>query len=186
MSEFLLKPKKKPIDLKKAASLIAQHEGFRPSAYKDVYGKWTIGYGNLIGDGSDTAYKASPYYQKKINRDLGQKLLMGSVREKANLAASPKLLGDKLFDLSPELQSEVISSVYRGGLSGSPKTMEYIRGGKYKEAAKEFLDNDEYRAAVKAKTGVAGRMNKLAGLLNRESTNAPMLIKKIEDRRNAR
>ena len=61
--------------------------------------------------------------------------------------------------LSENLRKNIVSSWYRGSLSGSPKTIELINQGKFKEAAKEFLDNDEYRNAEKRnRSGIKSRM----------------------------
>jgi lysozyme len=46
---------------------IAQHEGKRNYPYKDSEGKWTIGIGHLIGDGSDKALAKSGY--SKYSKD---------------------------------------------------------------------------------------------------------------------
>ena len=59
----------------------------------------------------------------------------------------------------------MLSSFYRGGLSGSPKTIELINKGDFKKAAKEFLDNKEYKKSKKEGTGVANRMEELSNAL---------------------
>lgn len=46
---------------KAAIDQLKLHEGYKPYPYKDSLGKWTIGIGHLIGDGSDEALAKSPY-----------------------------------------------------------------------------------------------------------------------------
>jgi hypothetical protein len=59
-----------------------------------------------------------------------------------------------------------LSSFYRGGLSGSPKTIDKINKGDFEGAAKEFLDNKEYRKSKKKGTGVHLRMEELSNILS--------------------
>ena len=44
--------------------LLKREEGFYDYPYRDPYGKWTVGYGTLIGDGSDEDFAASKYAKK--------------------------------------------------------------------------------------------------------------------------
>lgn len=55
----------------------------------------------------------------------------------------------------------MLGSWYRGSLSGSPKTIRLINEGKYEEASKEFLNNDEYRDPNTA-SGIKKRMQATA------------------------
>ena len=95
----------------------------------------------------------------------------------ANMALDQEI-GEKLkavnrripsFNLLPEkLRVPMLSSFYRGGLSGSPKTIELINKGNFKKAAKEFLDNKEYKESKKEgsdNSGVALRMEELSNAL---------------------
>ena len=196
----LVKPNKKAYSFSKLADVLGPKEGFVNRPYKDSKGLWTIGYGNLIGDGSLEAYKKSPYYTGKITMgksgiakesDLSGKVITGevarnmmlsSIGEKAKLAIEEDMIGDKFFDLSPELQDEAISSIYRGGLSGSPKTMQNIREGNFADAAKEFLNNEEYRQAKKSGSGVAKRMEALSNLLKEEAEKKASFAERVEQR----
>lgn len=175
-------------------------EGFVEKPYRDSKGLWTIGYGELIGDGSDGSYMKSPYYTgkttmgksgiakkadlsgKSISKEAAKAMMMRSVGAKAELAIKDSMLGDKFFDLSPELQDAALSSVYRGGLSGSPKTLQNIREGKFAEAAKEFLDNKEYKEAKESGSGVAARMAGLANLLKEEAKKKASFAERVEQR----
>ena len=73
-----------------------------------------------------------------------------------------------------ELQLQITQSYYRGTLTPkhSPKTRKLINQGKFKEAAKEFLDNEEYRTAKKkGRAGIRNRMEDVAqALRNMENT----------------
>ncbi len=69
-------------------------------------------------------------------------------------------------NLPAELRIPILSSFYRGGLSGSPKTIDKINKGDFEGAAKEFLDNKEYRKSKKKGTGVHLRMEELSNILS--------------------
>ena len=66
----------------------------------------------------------------------------------------------KYDNLPPEVQAELVQATYRGDLGGSPKFVELFNQGKYKEAADEFLDNDEYRETEH--DGIKDRMKAVA------------------------
>lgn len=186
-------------DFSKVATNIEDKEGFVEHPYRDSKGFWTIGFGSLIAK-SDEDYKKSPYYTGKITmgksgiankadlsgktvtEEVARSMMMKSISGKASRASSKNMLGQKFFDLSPELQDEAISSFYRGGLSGSKKTMGFIREGKFNEAAKEFLNNNEYRAAKESGSGVASRMESLANLLNEEGRKKASFSDAVEQK----
>ena len=186
MPDYLLvRPNKKPFNFSKVSSEIEKKEGFVAHPYRDSRGFWTIGFGSLIAR-SDADYKKSPYYTgkitmgksgiankadlsgKSITEETARGMMMESISNEASRATKESMLGEKFFDLSPDLQDEVISSFYRGGLPQSKKTLGFIREGKFEEAAEEFLDHDEYRAAKKSGSGVATRMEALSSLLREE------------------
>ena len=70
------------------------------------------------------------------------------------------------FDTYPqELQLQLTQSYYRGTLTpkASPKTRRLINKGKFQEAAKEFLNNEEYKNAKKlGRPGIIERMDDVA------------------------
>ena len=68
-------------------------------------------------------------------------------------------------NLPQDLQLRLLDSTYRGGLSGSPKTLKLINSGNWDEASKEFLDNNEYRSSKENGTGVFGRMEDTAAAM---------------------
>ena len=54
-----------------------------------------------------------------------------------------------------------------------PKTVKLINEGKFREAAAEFLNNDEYRNAVeKNRRGIRRRMKDVYNLLRREGAQS--------------
>ena len=114
--------------------------------YEDGTPIYTIGHGTIrYPDGSrvkegDTLPSgekgkniARGYLKNFINKDVKQ------VTNKINN-----------FDKLPiRLKVALGGEAYRGSLAQSPKTIELINQGKYKEASEEFLNNDEFKNAVK-------------------------------------
>ncbi len=154
-----------------AFKVIRKHEGFKAEPYLDSKNNWTVGIGTLIGKGKDADLKASPYYGKKINEATAQKIAVADINKKIDLVKG--LIGPDKFDtFSPQLQAQIVSGAYRGDITGSPKTLSLLRGGKFKEASKEFLNNKEYRDAVATKSGVAGRMKEVSSVMAVENPNS--------------
>jgi hypothetical protein len=76
----------------------------------------------------------------------------------------------KFDDLPAKLRIPMLSSFYRGGLSGSDKTIELINKGDFIGASKEFLDHKEYKKSKKEGSknpGVALRMEELSDALRK-------------------
>ena len=134
--------------------------------YKDSKGKWTIGVGHLIGDGSQKALEKSEFRNKTLSKEQ----IMDLARKDSDSKIQRVLgqFGKQFFDFQPELQLQIVSSYYRGGLPGSPKTLEHMAKGEFDLASKEFLDNDEYRESLSDKSGIAPRMMKLSKALAQE------------------
>jgi GH24 family phage-related lysozyme (muramidase) len=154
-----------------AFKVIRKHEGFKAEPYLDSKNNWTVGIGTLIGKGKDADLKASPYYGKKINEATAQKIAVADINKKIDLVKG--LIGSDKFDtFSPQLQAQIVSGAYRGDITGSPKTLSLLREGNFKEASKEFLNNKEYRDAVAAKSGVAGRMKEVSSVMAVEKQNS--------------
>tara|TARA_R100001015_G_C4630002_1_gene191305 strand:- start:614 stop:3256 length:2643 start_codon:yes stop_codon:yes gene_type:complete len=77
----------------------------------------------------------------------------------------------KFDTFSDELQQALFYEWFRGSLVQSDETRKLINAGKFSEAAKEFLKNDEYRNARKNKrSGVISHFELTAKLLNKEGT----------------
>ena len=102
--------------------------------------------------------------EEQAIKDLKNNIKLKLIQTKKNI---------KNFDsLSNNLKKNIVSSWYRGSLSGSPKTIRLINEGKFKEASVEFLNNAEYKAAVKAGSGMSGvakRMEDVANAIKMES-----------------
>ena len=120
-------------------------------------GKLTIGYGRYGAEEGQTTTKKEA--EQMLLEDI-------ETRIPEVINAIPK------FDsFSDELQQALFYEWFRGSLVQSPKTRKLINAGKFSEAAKEFLDNDEYRNAKKNKrSGIIKHMNLVAKLLNKEGT----------------
>ena len=135
---------------------LKREEGFGDEAYKLKGEKYfTIGYGHY---GSDVKEGQT------ITKKEAEELLRKDVQERM-----PQIKrAIKNFDsLSKDLQVEIAQSWFRGGISGSPKTIALINEGKFEEASKEFLDNNEYRTTKFR--GVKRRMKGLSDTLKKEA-----------------
>ena len=118
------------------------------------YGRTRDDQGNLIKKGA------------KITEEQADRYLREDVKKR--MPELRKAYPD--FNSYPaEVQQHIASSYYRGTLtpSHSPKTRKLINAGKFKEAAAELLDNDEYRNAKK---------NNRAGIRNRMEDTATALL----------
>lgn len=81
-----------------------------------------------------------------------------------------RLGGLTFSDHSNELQKHIISATFRGSWGDSPKTRKLLSEGRYEEAAKEFLNNDEYRNAVaNGRRGIRKRMEDVAKAIRDEA-----------------
>ena len=120
----------------------------------------TSGYGFYSKDNKEDGMVSEEQAMKDLKKNIKLKL----IETKKNI---------KNFDsLSNNLKKNIISSWYRGSLSGSPKTIKLINEGKFNEAAIEFLNNAEYKAAVKAGSGMSGvakRMEDVANAIKMEA-----------------
>ena len=120
---------------------------------------YTIGYGRSNKDikkgDKITLEQANQYLEEDVN-----------IRIKEIQNAIPNF-----NNFSENLQLALFYEWYRGSLVQSPKTRKLINQGKLKEAADEFLNNDEYRDAVKRKrSGIREGMENVAKALREEGT----------------
>jgi len=128
-------------------------ESFEPEPYKpnpkEKY--FTIGYGHY---GPDVKLGMS------IDKDTAERLLDRDVRTR--IKSIRKVI--PRFSTFPEsLQDAIFSEHYRGSIMQSPKTRRLINEGKYREAAYEFLDNDQYRTAeADGIPGIRPRMERVS------------------------
>lgn len=147
---------------------IREKEGFSSTPYTDTKNKWTIGIGTLIGKGTEEDLRKSEFYGKQIDENTAAQIARKDLQAKADLMRQPDQLGKVVDSFSPELQAKLLSGYYRGDISGSPKAKAALNARKFKQAANQFLDNDEYRAAKASKSGVAKRMEELAEAIRNE------------------
>lgn len=146
-------------------------------AYRDSKGLWTIGVGHLIGNGSDEDYKKSEFYKKELSDKEIKNMYIKELYQqlKRVLRFFPEL-----YTYDPKLQVAILDGFYRGDLSGSPTAIQLIKKGKYKQAADEYLDNDEYKAAQR----YIAKYKKPHGVQKRMSNNAEV-IRNAEPPKNA-
>lgn len=138
----------------KAKQMIKHDEGKRARLYKDTKGKWTIGYGHLIASKDElNKYKNKSLTDKEIDS-----LLDIDINSKIKTATK---LFPKFKEYNDDFKITLLNGIFRGDISGSPKTVELINQGLFKQAAKEYLNNRDYRNASKPNAtdrGVAIRM----------------------------
>ena len=131
-------------------------------ARKPVKGDpYTVGYGRTRDDQGNLIKKGAKITEEQADRYLREDV-------KKRMPELRKAYPD--FNSYPaEVQQHIASSYYRGTLtpSHSPKTRKLINAGKFKEAAAELLDNDEYRNAKK---------NNRAGIRNRMEDTATAIL----------
>ena len=137
---------------------LKEYEGLKSKQYLDHKLNPTIGIGHKILPGENfKGYKEADFMRLFEEKDLPQ-----------NLDKTKRLIKD--FDTMPvSLKEELVASTFRGDLGGSPTTVRLINEGKFKQASKEFLNNDDYRKE-KAKgndNSVVRRMENLSNELKR-------------------
>lgn len=145
-------------------NIIKYYEG-KPilKAKKPVKGDpYTIGYGRTRDLEGNPITKGTKITEEEADQMLREDL---GARMKEIKRAYPN------FESYPtELQLQITQSYYRGTLTPkhSPRTRELINQGKFKEAATEFLDNEEYRTAKKrGRAGIRDRMEDVAAALRK-------------------
>ena len=149
------------VEINKFEKLIKDEEGLLLKA-KKLFNEdnFTIAHGrsnSSVKEGDTvTKEKALEYLREDVN---------SRIKEVQN--AIPKF-----NTFSEELQLALFYEWYRGSLVGSKNTRDLINQNppKFKEAAVEFLDNDEYRNAEKLeKIGIRDSMEKVSTLLKKET-----------------
>ena len=103
-----------------------------------------------------------------MDRSKGEEVLRQDAEARTDVIRA-KIPG---FDSLPfEMATQLGQSAYRGGITGSPKTIEHINNGEFQKAAKEFLDNDEYRnAEARGRSGIRKRMEAVSEALSKPGT----------------
>ena len=141
-------------DLTTYMDFIKGEEGFSATPYKLPGEKHnTIGYGHYGTDVQDDLNLTKRQANNILRNDI--EIRLDEIQE-----AIPE------FETLPmEVRKNLLGSWFRGSLGGSPKTIKLINEGKFDQAAKEFLNNDEYRT-TKLK-GVKKRMEATANALRK-------------------
>ena len=116
-------------------------------------------------------FGTTPLSSSGFNVEIGQRvpLYVANMALDQEIDEKLKAVNRRIPDfnnLPEELRIPMLSSFYRGGLSGSPETIKKINNGDFTGAAKEFLNNAEYRKSKKDGTGVHLRMKELSNILS--------------------
>lgn len=144
-----------------AMKLIRKNEGVRNKLYRDSKGYYTIGVGHLVAPERVAQFKKrGAMSSEEVDALFAQDF---DKRE----AVARRLLGESFDRMPTPVKVAVLDGVFRGDLSGSPRTLELLKEGRYSQAAVEYLDNNEYRDSVRRnrageKHGVAARMERNA------------------------
>jgi len=146
---------------------ILEDEGYRLFSYGDTKGNVTVGIGHLGGDPSATGTGFLGAVDRTFTTpDEATTLAVKDIDEK--IASARNVLTPPVYDnLSESAKLAVVNMNFRGDLIKSPATVKLIQQGKMEEAAKEFLNNDDYRRSKKAGTGIWKRFEKNAERLRR-------------------
>ena len=152
------RPKSKPNSklINKLTKYLMDKEDFRSETYiptKDD--KPTIGFGHT----GKYAKKGAKITKKKAKEILSEdiKIRMPELENKI----------EDFNSLPLKLQTTLAGEYFRGSVGQSPKTIDYINQGKYGEAAKEFLINEEYmNAEDNNRAGIMPRMEAVSNELN--------------------
>ena len=164
-------------DIEEIKQMVIKDEGLKTKPYRDTRGILTVGIGHNL---------QAPNSRETFNRAFGNE----GASLHAHASKGGSLTNDqatKLFDADyehhlqkaikltpnlhehpPEVQAAIVSGTYRGHWGGSPAARNLFNQGKYKEASKELLNNNEFRRE-NAKTknrGVADRMLRDAKILH--------------------
>jgi len=140
----------------------------------------TIGHGHQMIKGDRELF--SELFGNTVNYDdlLGGKTALTEKQMDALARRDTKWKYRELQEALPNLKTfsddltvSLADSHFRGGLSGSPKTLGLLKEGKFSEASKEFLDNEEYRQSK----GGFGEKGHLPGIAKRMEIHAGEMLK---------
>ena len=155
------------VDTEKFKETIRKAEGLRLEPYKDTKDYDTVGYGHLLVDG-----RTGNISVDRIDKKDAEKLLQQDIQ--IRLKEVNALLPD--FKNFPEdAQQAIFSEYYRGSIGQSDVTRALINKRRYKDAAKEFLNNDEYKEAKKN--------GKLGGITKRFEAVSEALMKMAQEKK---
>ena len=131
-------------------------------------------YKNYQGKGETNVTSGYGSYRKENKLEDSVNLHEANVQLIKDIEDRLPVIKDNIknFNKFPlKVRQNLVSSWFRGSLSGSPDTLDLINAGKYKEAAKEFLNNDEYKNAIALdRRGIIKRMDATAKAIASLST----------------
>jgi GH24 family phage-related lysozyme (muramidase) len=144
------------------------------SPYLDDKGYWTIGVGHLLGSDADKNYwiknRLKQGKSSTLSRPEALDQFKKDLEKHYNLAY--KKFQKQWHKFPDELKAVLIDISFRGDLEkkglGDFAFVELLKQGKYKQAAKEYLDHTEYKSRMKKDKpdGVVKRMNRNAGIIS--------------------
>ena len=154
-AQILKAQKDKKEYLDRLVPKLKQYEGFRGKTYIPTKGDVpTIGYGHTGKHAKPGATMTEPEASALLREEAGE-------RERDLIKMTPSL-----YELDPVTQTALGASQYRGSWGGSPKARRLFNEGDQDAAAKEFLNNKEYKTAVsRGRPGIRPRMEHTAGSL---------------------
>ena len=164
--ESLIKNPYKDPFMRKVFDDVLEDEGYRLLPYEDTGRKLTTGIGNLGYDPRDTKTGhfsdiRSSYDRAFTSPSEATDLTVKNIEEKIETAK--RVLTPSVYDgLSESAKLAVKNMIFSGYLKKHHDTTKLIKQGRMKEAAVEFLDNDNYRDSKKAGTGIWKRFEKNA------------------------
>ena len=135
-------------------------------AYKDHKGYLTVGVGHLVlrGDKALSSVVGKDYsdvVRGKLALTDRQMEQLFNIDVKSKINSAQRNIPE--FNSYPQyIRNAIVDGFFRGDLSGSKGTLSLINQGKFKEAAKEYLNHAGYKKSKADGTGVAGRMERNA------------------------
>ena len=102
----------------------------------------------------------------------------GKTRKQYTTQKHDPIRDNALFDSLPaDLKKNIISATFRGSWPGSPGTRRLLLQGRPQDAAVEFLNNAEYKKAVRlgkksGRRGIISRMDQVRDALNEHASEA--------------
>ena len=141
-------------------------EGRPGYVYRDHKGYLTVGVGHLITKNDSVLRQITGKYYNavmsgKMPLSETQMMQLFNYDVQAKIALARKNV--RGYDKLPTyIQNAVVDGFFRGDLAGSPDTLALMNQGNWSAAAKEYLNNDEYRTSKSEGTGVAPRMERNA------------------------
>jgi len=172
----------------RVVELIDKYEGINNTLYLDIDENPTLGIGHLVNKDSVKMLKDLGVPQEVLTKleeglldikntkevDIGLSDEHRDALRDYHISEKREVVRKQIpnFDNLPaELQAQLIQSAYRGGITGSGDTIDFINAGKWEEAAEEFLKHDEYLGFIdKGETNsITERMEALAAELRKMS-----------------